>query len=54
MKVIEQSNGEVNPQKIGEDTPKYIDRLISLSNAVFGQFFNHFELKEKVHTLPSR
>ena len=51
---IKNTNGEIIPENIHEQTPKHIDRLIELSNLVFGQFFAHFELKGKVHTLPSR
>ena len=54
MKDIENTNGEISPEIILEQTPKHINKLINLSNAVFGQFFDHFELKEKFHTLPSR
>ncbi|NIT14489.1 MAG: amidotransferase [Candidatus Dadabacteria bacterium] len=53
-KDIENTNGEITSDNILEQTPKHIRRLIDLSNAVFGQFFDHFELKGKVHTLPSR
>ena len=53
-KDIENTNGEISCEVIWQQTPKHIKRLIDLSNAVFGQFFDHFELKEKVHTLPSR
>jgi GMP synthase (glutamine-hydrolysing) len=53
-KDIKNTNGEITPENIREQTPKHIRRLIDLSNAVFGQFFDHFELKEKLHTLPSR
>lgn len=53
-KDIENTNGEITPENIRVQTPKHIRRLIDLSNAVFGQFFDHFELKEKFHTLPSR
>ena len=54
MKDIENTNGEISTEIILEQTPKHINRLIDLSNVVFGQFFDHFELKEKFHTLPSR
>ncbi len=53
-KDIENTNGKISSEIIRKQTPKHIKRLIDLSNAVFGQFFDHFELKEKVHTLPSR
>ncbi|NIP37506.1 MAG: amidotransferase [Candidatus Dadabacteria bacterium] len=53
-KEIENTNGEISVDNIKVQTPKHIDRLIELSNSVFGQFFDHFELKNKVHTLPSR
>ncbi len=53
-KDIEKTNGEISSEIIWQQTPKHIKRLIELSNAVFAQFFDHFELKEKVHTLPSR
>jgi len=53
-KDIENTNGEISADTIRQQTPNHIKRLIQLSNAVFGQFFDHFQLKEKVHTLPSR
>lgn len=51
---LEATKGEITPETIREQTPAHINRLIELSNTVFGQFFDHFELNDKVHTLPSR
>lgn len=53
-KLIENSNGEIDPHKITEQTPIYIDNLIKLSNEVFGELIKQFEKGEKIHLLPSR
>lgn len=51
---IENTKGEIDPQRIRLETVKYIDRLKHLSNLVFGEYFQHFGRKERHHRLPSR
>ena len=53
-KLIQNSKGEIDPNVIIEETPKYIENLINLSNEVFGELIKQFEKGHKVHLLPSR
>lgn len=53
-KEIENTRGEIDPQRIRQETVKYIDRLKNLSNLVFGEYFQHLGRKERHHRLPSR
>ena len=45
--------GVIDPEKIKRETPKYIDRLMELSDLVFSEFIKIFTAKEKNSVLPS-
>ena len=51
---IAKTNGKIDPDKIGSETPEYIGRLKDLSDRTFGDFINLFGFRKKRKTLPSR
>ena len=53
QKELEELVGIIDPDQIRNETPEYIDELMSLSDKTFGEFINLFERKEKTHVLPS-
>ena len=51
---LEELKGKIDPDKIRNDTPNYIERLEQLSDKVFKGFINLFGDKQKTKFLPSR
>lgn len=51
---LKELKGQIDPEIIRTDTPKYIKRLKDLSDRTFGGFINLFDNLEKYHVLPSR
>ena len=50
---LSELKGIIDPEIIRKETPKYIERLIELSDQVFGEFIKVFGNKEKKYVLPS-
>lgn len=51
---IESLNGRIDPQRIRQETPTYIERLKQLSDRTFGEFIKLFGVKKKFQRLSSR
>ena len=50
---LKELEGVIDPENIKMETPKYIDRLVELSDLVFSEFIKTFGTKEKNYVLPS-
>ncbi len=51
---IAELDGQIDPNRIREETPLYIDRLKELSDFTFGRFVDLLGIKKKHRMLPSR
>lgn len=54
VRELEEVKDYISPDKIREDTPKYIKHLHDLSDRTFSSFINLFDNHGKYHVLPSR